>query len=48
MNGKVDTGKNIFEQYILFGDFALALMPINNWQACCKSINNWSTNIFEI
>ena len=49
MNGKVDTGENISEQYIYFLHFALFhLMPINNQQVCCKSINNWSKNIFEI
>ena len=46
LNGKVDEGKNIFEQYICFGICFLLLIP--NWQACRKSINNLSKNIFEI
>ena len=32
----------------VFGLYFLSIMPINNWQAYCKSINNWSKNIFEI
>ena len=40
-------GKNFLTIY-LFSDFAaFQLMPINNRQACWKSINNWSKNIFE-